>query len=398
MSIMQKFSENLRVPVWVWTNDIDLKSSDQLRNVANLPFVFHHVAAMPDVHAGMGATIGSVIATKGAVIPAAVGVDVGCGMLAARTNLKMKELDARGLGKLLNEITKRVPLGFAQRNKDNICSDVCQAFEEPLQAILQREPHILDALVKSDWRAQLGSLGSGNHFIEICFDENDDVWIMLHTGSRGIGNIMASYFIMKAKEQAKENAVELPDINLASLAEGTELFQSYMMAVDWSLRYAWQNRQLILEDVLESLRVLRPKTVLTGEVINCHHNYVARETHFGEEVWVTRKGAIRASLGEKGIIPGSMGAHSFLVEGLGCEDSFESCSHGAGRKMSRTEAKNRFTVNDLKEQTKNVVCRKDARVIDEIPKAYKSIDKVMSNQTDLVKVLHTLTQLVCVKG
>ena len=398
MSIMQKFSEKLRVPVWVWTNDIDLKSSDQLRNVATLPFVFHHVAAMPDVHAGMGATIGSVIATKGAVIPAAVGVDVGCGMLAARTNLKKKEFDARDLGKLLNEITKRVPLGFAQRDKENICSDVCQDFEEPLQAILQREPHILDALVKSDWRAQLGSLGSGNHFIEICFDENDDVWIMLHTGSRGIGNIMASYFIMKAKEQAKENAVELPDINLASLAEGTELFQSYMMAVDWSLRYAWQNRQVILEDVLESLRVLRPKTVLTGEVINCHHNYVARETHFGEEVWVTRKGAIRAGLGEKGIIPGSMGAHSFLVEGLGCEDSFESCSHGAGRKMSRTEAKNRFTVNDLKEQTQNVVCRKDARVIDEIPKAYKSIDKVMANQTDLVKVLHTLTQLVCVKG
>lgn len=398
MPIMQKFSDNLRVPVWVWTNDIDLKSTDQLRNVATLPFVFHHVAAMPDVHAGMGATIGSVIATKGAVIPAAVGVDVGCGMLAARTNLKKKELDTRDLGKLLNEITNRVPLGFAQRSKENIRADACKVFEEPLQAILDREPHILDAMVKSDWRAQLGSLGSGNHFIEICFDENDDVWVMLHTGSRGIGNIMASYFILKAKEEAKENQVELPDINLASLTEGTELFKSYMMAVDWSLHYAWQNRQVILEDVLESLRTVRPKTELTGEVINCHHNYVARETHFGEEVWVTRKGAIRAGLGEKGIISGSMGAHSFLVEGFGCKDSFESCSHGAGRKMSRTEAKNRFTVNDLKEQTQNVVCRKDARVIDEIPKAYKSIDKVMANQTDLVKVLHTLTQLMCVKG
>ena len=284
MPIMQKFSDSLRVPVWVWTNDIDLKSTDQLRNVATLPFVFHHVAAMPDVHAGMGATIGSVIATKGAVIPAAVGVDVGCGMLAVRTNLKKKELDARDLGKLLNEITKRVPLGFAQRCKENIRSNACKEFEEPLQAILDREPHILDAMVKSDWRAQLGSLGSGNHFIEICFDENDDVWIMLHTGSRGIGNIMASYFILKAKEQAKDNQVELPDINLASLTEGTELFKSYMMAVDWSLRYAWQNRQVILEDVLESLCTVRPKTELTGEVFNCHHIEGHNDTHIGEDI------------------------------------------------------------------------------------------------------------------
>lgn len=398
MPVLQKLTDGLRVPVLIWTDDVDSKSIDQLRNVAKLPFVFHHVAAMPDVHAGMGATIGSVIATKGAIIPAAVGVDVGCGMLAVRTNLKKQELNNSQILKLFEEITSRVPLGFAQRNKDRIRTDLCQQFKEPLQEIVAREPHILDGLVRSDWQAQLGSLGSGNHFIEVCFDEQDCIWIMLHTGSRGIGNIMASYFILKAKEDSQARAEVLPDIQLAALFEGTGLFKSYMMSVDWSLRYAWQNRQVILEDVLDSLRCIHPETELTGEVINCHHNYVSQETHFGEKVWVTRKGAIRAGKGEKGIIPGNMGSHSFLVEGLGCELSFESCSHGAGRKMSRTEAKKRFSIEDLEDQTQKVVCRKDVGVIDEIPSAYKSIDTVMGNQTDLVKVLHTLSQLICVKG
>lgn len=398
MPVLQKLTDGLRVPVLIWTDDVDSKSIDQLRNVAKLPFVFHHVAAMPDVHAGIGATIGSVIATQGAIIPAAVGVDVGCGMLAVRTNLKKHELNNSQLLKLFEEITSRVPLGFAQRNKDRVRTDLSLQFKESLQEIVAREPHILDGLVRSDWQAQLGSLGSGNHFIEICFDEQDCIWIMLHTGSRGIGNIMASYFILKAKEDSQARAEVLPDIQLAALFEGSELFNSYMMSVGWSLRYARQNRQVILEDVLDSLRCIHPETELTGEVINCHHNYVAQETHFGETVWVTRKGAIRAGKGEKGIIPGNMGSHSFLVEGLGCELSFESCSHGAGRKMSRTEAKKRFKTEDLEDQTQKVVCRKDARVIDEIPSAYKSIDTVMGNQTDLVKVLHTLNQLICVKG
>lgn len=398
MPIAQIFSDNLKVPVKVWTNDIDLISIEQLRNVACLPFVFRHVAAMPDVHAGMGATIGSVIATKGAVIPAAVGVDVGCGMLAVKTNLKKEMFDERDLGRLMTEILNRVPVGREQRKKDQIRTSACEPFEAPLAEILAKEPEMLKPMVRSDWRAQLGTLGSGNHFIELTADEDGCLWIMLHTGSRGVGNIMASFFISKAKELSKASGEVLPDINLASLKEGTEEFELYMKAVHWAQAYAMTNRQVILDDVLEAIRVLRPEVSLEGEIVNCHHNYVAQETHFGETVWVTRKGAIRARLGEKGIIPGSMGARSYIVEGLGNPESFCSSSHGAGRKMSRTEAKKHFTVEDLEKQTQNVVCRKDAGVLDEIPGAYKSIEEVMLNQSDLTKTLHELRQVLCVKG
>lgn len=398
MPIAQTLTENSRVPVKIWTHDIDLKSIDQLKNVASLPFVFHHVAAMPDVHAGMGATIGSVIATKGAVIPAAVGVDIGCGMLAACTNLKKQMFNERKLQCLMQEILFRVPVGFAQRSKENIRWKACEPFEELLKEILAHEPTMLDAMIKSEWHAQLGTLGGGNHFIELTADEEDRLWIMLHSGSRGIGNIMASFFIARAKTLAKENGEQLPDIYLASLKEGTEDFDWYMKAAHWAQEYAMANRQVILEEVLEVLRVFKPSTKLEDEIVNCHHNYVARETHFGETIWVTRKGAIRAGLGEKGIIPGSMGAHSYIVEGLGNEESFCSSSHGAGRKMSRTEAKKRFSVNELKAQTKGVVCRKDAGVLDEIPKAYKSIDAVMAQQSDLTKTIHELKQILCIKG
>lgn len=398
MPIAQTLTENSSVPVKIWTRDIDLKSIDQLKNVARLPFVFHHVAAMPDVHAGMGATIGSVIATKGAVIPAAVGVDIGCGMLAARTNLTKHTFNERKLQRLMQEILFRVPVGFAQRSKENTRWKSCEPFEEPLKEILSHEPTMLDPMVKSEWHAQLGTLGGGNHFIELTADEEERLWIMLHSGSRGIGNIMASFFIARAKTLAKENGEELSDIYLASLKEGTEDFDWYMKAAHWAQDYAMANRQIILEDVLEALRVLKPSTELEGEIVNCHHNYVAQEEHFGETIWVTRKGAIRAGLGERGIIPGSMGACSYIVEGLGNEESFCSSSHGAGRKMSRTEAKKRFSVNDLKAQTKGVVCRKDAGVLDEIPKAYKSIDAVMANQSDLTKTLHELKQILCIKG
>lgn len=398
MPIAQTLTENSSVPVKIWTRDIDLKSIDQLKNVARLPFVFHHVAAMPDVHAGMGATIGSVIATKGAVIPAAVGVDIGCGMLAVRTNLTKHTFNERKLQRLMQEILFRVPVGFAQRSKENTRWKSCEPFEEPLKEILSHEPTMLDPMVKSEWHAQLGTLGGGNHFIELTADEEERLWIMLHSGSRGIGNIMASFFIARAKTLAKENGEELPDIYLASLKEGTEDFDLYMKAAHWAQDYAMANRQIILEDVLEALRVLKPSTELEGEIVNCHHNYVAQEEHFGETIWVTRKGAIRAGLGERGIIPGSMGACSYIVEGLGNEESFCSSSHGAGRKMSRTEAKKRFSVNDLKAQTKGVVCRKDAGVLDEIPKAYKSIDAVMANQSDLTKTLHELKQILCIKG
>lgn len=398
MPIAQTLTENSSVPVKIWTRDIDLKSIDQLKNVARLPFVFHHVAAMPDVHAGMGATIGSVIATKEAVIPAAVGVDIGCGMLAVRTNLTKHTFNERKLQRLMQEILFRVPVGFAQRSKENTRWKSCEPFEEPLKEILSHEPTMLDSMVKSEWHAQLGTLGGGNHFIELTADEEERLWIMLHSGSRGIGNIMASFFIARAKTLAKENGEELPDIYLASLKEGTEDFDWYMKAAHWAQDYAMANRQIILEDVLEALRVLKPSTELEGEIVNCHHNYVAQEEHFGETIWVTRKGAIRAGLGERGIIPGSMGACSYIVEGLGNEESFCSSSHGAGRKMSRTEAKKRFSVNDLKAQTKGVVCRKDAGVLDEIPKAYKSIEAVMAQQSDLTKTIHELKQILCIKG
>ena len=398
MPIAQTLTENSSVPVKIWTRDIDLKSIDQLKNVARLPFVFHHVAAMPDVHAGMGATIGSVIATKGAVIPAAVGVDIGCGMLAVRTNLTKHTFNERKLQRLMQEILFRVPVGFAQRSKENTRWKSCEPFEAPLKEILSHEPTMFDPMVKSEWHAQLGTLGGGNHFIELTADEEERLWIMLHSGSRGIGNIMASFFIARAKTLAKENGEELPDIYLASLKEGTEDFDWYMKAAHWAQDYAMANRQIILEDVLEALRVLKPSTELEGEIVNCHHNYVAQEEHFGETIWVTRKGAIRAGLGEKGIIPGSMGARSYIVEGLGNEESFCSSSHGAGRKMSRTEAKKRFSVNELKAQTKGVVCRKDAGVLDEIPKAYKSIEAVMAQQSDLTKTIHELKQILCIKG
>lgn len=398
MPIAQTLTENSLVPVKIWTRDIDLKSIDQLKNVARLPFVFHHVAAMPDVHAGMGATIGSVIATKGAVIPAAVGVDIGCGMLAVRTNLTKHTFNERKLQRLMQEILFRVPVGFAQRSKENTRWKSCEPFEEPLKEILAHEPTMLDPMVKSEWHAQLGTLGGGNHFIELTADEEERLWIMLHSGSRGIGNIMASFFIARAKTLAKENGEELSDIYLASLKEGTKDFDWYMKAAHWAQDYAMANRQIILEDVLEALRVLKPSTELEGEIVNCHHNYVAQEEHFGETIWVTRKGAIRAGLGERGIIPGSMGACSYIVEGLGNEESFCSSSHGAGRKMSRTEAKKRFSVNDLKAQTKGVVCRKDAGVLDEIPKAYKSIEAVMAQQSDLTKTIHELKQILCIKG
>ncbi len=398
MPIAQTLTENSSVPVKIWTRDIDLKSIDQLKNVARLPFVFHHVAAMPDVHAGMGATIGSVIATKGAVIPAAVGVDIGCGMLAVRTNLTKHTFNERKLQRLMQEILFRVPVGFAQRSKENTRWKSCEPFEEPLKEILSHEPTMLDPMVKSEWHAQLGTLGGGNHFIELTADEEERLWIMLHSGSRGIGNIMASFFIARAKTLAKENGEELPDIYLASLKEGTEDFDWYMKAAHWAQDYAMANRQIILENVLEALRVLKPSTELEGEIVNCHHNYVAQEEHFGETIWVTRKGAIRAGLGERGIIPGSMGACSYIVEGLGNEESFCSSSHGAGRKMSRTEAKKRFSVNDLKAQTKGVVCRKDAGVLDEIQKAYKSIEAVMAQQSDLTKTIHELKQILCIKG
>jgi tRNA-splicing ligase RtcB len=398
MTICKVISEAGAVPVKIWTDDVDIGSIEQLTNVARLPFVFHHVAAMPDVHVGMGATIGSVIATQGAVIPAAVGVDIGCGMLAAKTNLKRTDVDTQKLSDALKSILRRTPVGFQQHKDKNIHWDACHLFEKELEELLRREPDVLKDMKSRHWTNEMGTLGGGNHFIELSVDENDDLWVMLHTGSRGPGNVMASFFIRKAKALAQANNEDLPDWNLASFREGTEDFENYMLATNWAQRYAFVNRQEILADVMKSLADIWPGIALEGEVINCHHNYVAKETHFGEDVWVTRKGAIRAQAGEMGIIPGSMGTLSYLVRGLGNAESFNSSSHGAGRKMSRTQAQKAFTIEDLRRQTEGVVCRQDKGVIDEIPSAYKRIEDVMANQTDLTEIVHTLKQVLCVKG
>ena len=400
MPVKQTFrGESQRVPVKIWTDDVDAASKEQLALVASLPFVHHHVAAMPDVHLGKGATIGSVIATRGAIIPAAVGVDLGCGMMAARLSLTADDVDESTLNKLFEGITRMVPVGRAQHRDADVPVDAIRPFEEPLAAMCARHPDLLKSFGKSSkWTNQMGTLGSGNHFIEVSLDEAGHVWVMLHSGSRGVGNALASYFIELARRDMELWMIQLPHRDLAYFPEGTGHFDDYMQAVHWAQDYAQVNRECMLSLVLKALRECMPAFEVTDEVVNCHHNYVAREHHYGENVWVTRKGAIRARAGDMGIVPGSMGARSYIVRGLGNEESFCSSAHGAGRRMSRTAAQKAFTEADLQEQTKGVICRKDGGVIDEIPGAYKDIDEVMANQSDLTEVVHTLRQLVCVKG
>ena len=388
-----------RVPVHIWTDEIDEQSKEQLANIASMPFIHHHVAAMPDVHLGIGATIGSVIPTFKAIIPAAVGVDIGCGMLACRLSLTGNDIDERSLTRAFDQITKDVPVGRAQHDNGRALVDVAKPFETRLLRITQKHPDLLKAFSQfTNWINQMGTLGGGNHFIEICLDESNQVWVMLHSGSRGIGNRLASYFIELARKDMERLTIHLPDRNLAYFTEGTQFFNDYVEAVHWAQEYAYQNRQSMLDLVLTGLRRHLPEFTTTGQVVNCHHNYVSIEHHYGEDVYLTRKGAIRAQKGELGIIPGSMGARSFIVRGKGNAESFHSCSHGAGRRMSRTAAEKQFTESDLQAQTAGVICRKDKGVIDEIPGAYKNIDTVMANQSDLVEIVHTLKQVVCVKG
>lgn len=390
---------NQRVPVKIWTNDVDDRSREQLSNIASLPFIHHHVAAMPDVHLGIGATIGSVIATHKAIIPAAVGVDLGCGMVAARLSLTANEIDEKALQKVFDQISRDVPVGRAQHSDERVLVDAAKPFEPGLKSLTDRHPELLRAFGKfSKWTNQMGTLGGGNHFIEVCLDETDQVWVMLHSGSRGIGNAIASYFIALARKDMERWMIQLPDRDLAYFPEGSEHFADYVEAVHWAQDYAMQNRTSMLELVLVALQRHLPPFTVTTEAVNCHHNYVAQEHHYGENVWVTRKGAIRARAGDLGIVPGSMGARSFIVRGLGNPESFCSSAHGAGRKMSRTAAEKQFTVADMVAQTQGVICRKDKDVIDEIPGAYKDIDQVMANQADLTEILHTLKQVVCVKG
>jgi tRNA-splicing ligase RtcB len=398
MPVRQEIAEG-RVPVKIYAGEIEPAARQQLVNLSRLPVVHHHVAAMPDVHLGIGATVGSVIPTVRAIIPAAVGVDIGCGMMAARLSLAAADLDEKSLKSVFNQISRDVPVGFAQHDERNARGHAVRPFQKRLSRILQAHPGIGKRIGKnSSWVHQLGTLGGGNHFIEVCLDEAGRVWVMLHSGSRGIGNAIGSYFIELARRDAERSRMALPDRDLAYFPEGAAHFDDYVAAVGWAQDYARANREEMMALVLAALARHLPPFEVTGEAVNCHHNYVEQELHYGEKVWLTRKGAIRAGAGELGIIPGSMGARSYIVRGKGAAESFDSCAHGAGRRMSRGAAQKRFDVEDLIRQTDGVICRKDKGVIDEIPGAYKDIDEVMANQSDLVEVVHTLKQVLCVKG
>jgi len=378
------------VPVRLWTDihDVESKALDQLRNIAALPWVFKHVACMPDVHFGKGATVGSVIAMKGAVAPAAVGVDIGCGMAAVKTNLMASDLPD-SLKLLRHRVEKAIPVGFNSHDRVSKHAEKLPLFKE----FHDLTDKVQDRLGKA--RKQIGTLGGGNHFIELCLATDQSVWLMLHSGSRNIGKTLAEIHMGRARKLA-HNA-ELPDKDLAVFLAGTRQMQEYRRDLYWAQRYAKANREVMLKLYQEVLEKLFPQ-VRFEKPITCHHNYVAEERHFGEEVFVTRKGAISAREGELGIIPGSMGTRSFIVRGRGNAEAFHSASHGAGRRMSRGQAKRTFSIDDLRAQTEGVECRKDRAVLDEIPGAYKDIDQVMANQQDLVEVVAELKQVMCVKG
>jgi len=398
MPILQTINKG-RVPVKIFTNDIEHSAYEQLISMSKMPFIHSHIAAMPDVHCGIGATVGSVIPMKGAIIPAAVGVDIGCGMNAVRLDLKAHQLPDNLRG-LRSAIEREVPVGFNMHKFDRVSDSTIRSLSNGLSSIWEKHPKLKSKQKKpyQAWIRQLATLGGGNHFIELCLDENDDVWVMLHSGSRGVGNAIGQYFIELARRDMEKIQMNLPDRDLAYFNQGTDHFDDYIEAVSWAQDYAMVNRREMMKLVLAVLKKRLPVFKITKEAINCHHNYVSGEHHFGEDVFVTRKGAIRAREGELGIIPGSMGAKSFIVKGKGNESSLCSCSHGAGRVMSRSKAKRLYSTEDLEQQTTGVECRIDKSVVDEIPSAYKDIDQVMANQTDLVDVVHTLKQVMCIKG
>jgi len=395
------------VPIKAWTKGVSIEAGaeKQLRNVAAMPFIYKWVAAMPDVHWGIGATVGSVIPTKGAIIPAAVGVDIGCGMMAVQTTLGANQLPDNLRG-IRTAIEKAVPHGRTNNGRKGDRGawgeipkrqiGVWRQLEPRYKLITEKYPR----LDRGNDVNHLGTLGTGNHFIEVCLDESDRVWFLLHSGSRGVGNRIGTFFIELAKSDLREHLKNLPDKDLAYFKEGSEHFEDYIDAVSWAQEFAMCNRKIMMEQLVDAVAASNevPQFSLTETAVNCHHNYVAREQHYGSSVLVTRKGAVRAGKSDMGIIPGSMGARSYIVRGLGNPESFESCSHGAGRLMSRNEAKRRFSVDDHIKATAGVECRKDADVIDETPMAYKPIDDVMKAQKDLVEIVHTLRQVVCVKG
>ena len=395
-------------PIKAWVDGVQLEAEaeKQLLNTAKLPIVHKWVAAMPDVHWGLGATVGSVVPTIGAIIPAAVGVDIGCGMCAVKTSLRGEHLPDNLAG-VRSSIERAVPHGRTNqggRGDRGSWTNPPEANEVAFKALDAGYRNLIAKFPGLSRNAHpithLGTLGTGNHFIEVCLDEAGDVWFMLHSGSRGVGNRIGTHFIELAKRDMRKHMKNLPDENLAYFEEGADYFDDYVEAVSWAQNYARLNRERMMAAVIQAVRDTPhvPEFSASLMAVNCHHNYVQKETHYGEEVFVTRKGAVRAGKGELGIIPGSMGARSYIVRGLGNPESFESCSHGAGRAMSRAEAKRRFSLDDHKRATEGVECRKDKDVIDETPAAYKNIDAVMAAQKDLVEVVHTLKQIVCVKG
>lgn len=392
------------MPIKMWTRGVPLEDEarQQLINIARLPFIHRWIAVMPDVHLGKGATVGSVVPTIGAIVPAAVGVDIGCGMIAARTTLTASDLPDNLAG-IRSAIERAVPHGRTVGARDKgawatppqAALDGWNTLQQDFTRIVEKHPK----LARTNNLNHLGTLGTGNHFVEVCLDEEQRVWFMLHSGSRGVGNAIGTHFIELAKQDMRRWMINLPDQDLAYLPEGSDHFADYVFAVEWAQRFARTNRAIMMRHVVDAVRKVIDKPFdAEAEAVNCHHNYVNREHHFGKDVLVTRKGAVSARHGELGIIPGSMGAKSFIVRGLGNADSFHSCSHGAGRVMSRTAARKQITLEEHRVATAHVECRKDADVIDESPAAYKSIDAVMAAQQDLVEIVHTLRQVVCVKG
>ena len=382
---------NEKVPVKIWSDKVEESALKQLKNVAALPFVFKHVAVMPDVHMGSGACVGSVVATKGAVCPAAVGVDIGCGMAAAKIKgLKSIHIENQ-LKELRHEIERSIPVGF-NLNK-TIKEDALNWKWDLFESIHQKAHGLKEKAMK-----QMGTLGGGNHFIEICLDTVGDVWVMLHSGSRNLGKSVADIHINEAKNLMKKMFIELPDPDLAYLAMGTPEFKNYMHDLLFCQDYALYNREVMMRRIIYQIGRLLKINPEIEQLINCHHNFAIMENHFGENVLITRKGAVRARIGDMGIIPGSMGTKSYIVKGLGNKESFESCSHGAGRAMSRNEARKKFSLEDFKKQTEGVECRKEEELIDEIPGAYKPIEEVMANQSDLVEIVAELKQVLCIKG
>ncbi|MCW2917353.1 MAG: hypothetical protein JWN52_5421 [Actinomycetia bacterium] len=388
-----------RVPIRMWTDPASVEdvALEQLRNVANLPWV-EGLAVMPDVHYGMGATVGSVIAMRDAVSPAAVGVDIGCGMTAVKSSLTVDDMPD-DLGRLRSQIEKAVPVGRGSHKepvdpsavpglKERGWFEFWKGFEELVPSVRGRFGRV---------RSQMGSLGGGNHFAELCADDNGAIWIVLHSGSRNIGNELAAHHIEAAKKLPHNQ--DLPDKDLSVFLTGTRKMEEYRRDLFWAQEYARRNRVVMLALIQNVVtQYFTGKRVKWEELISCHHNYVAEEVYDGVELLVTRKGAIRAGAGDLGIIPGSMATGTYIVRGLGNSQAYNSASHGAGRKMSRTKARKTFTLGDLVEQTKGVECRKDTGVIDEIPGAYKDLESVIEAQSDLVEVVAHLRQLICVKG